>query len=556
MSKKLFLTVIGVLVLFITLTPVTGSWAQDRIQVTVDGDPLLFDQPPVMIYGSVMVPMRGVFERLGAKVKWDGPTRTITANRGDTEIILPLGGTRASVNGEGRTLATPALSIGGRTMVPLRFVSEALNANVQWVAITRTVVITSGQQGQPAPVPSTPTPAPPPTTTAPPRIDSVTHNATAPLHPGDTIVVTIRGEPGAQGSFDIFSVAQNVSMREVSPGTYEGSFIIPAAAQNVSNLAVFGRLTRDGKQNMMGASAGVSIFAQAVSIEKILPEENSTVTTNRPNILVIFKSSGNIKVLPESISLLVNGQNVTQQASKNEDVVSYLPQTNLNAGSNLVFISFRDSAGNSIQKQWSFNIQTGGTIQSVTHDAARTLSAGDVLTVTMIGAAGGTAVFDIGNYRLNNPMTQVASGKYQGTYLVKTGDNISGAFVIGRLTMPGQSPVVLSSSTTVSLGASVNPTLEIISPRPDQAVSDDFEIVGKTSPLAQVDLSVKISISGFLNLEKELITTQVQASETGEFRYQFKGFMPFGGGDYIIRAVARNAAGLESQPVTVKVPRS
>jgi len=548
--------VFAALVLLLSLSLLAGSWAQGRIRVTVDGDDLAFDQPPVMLGASVLVPLRGVFERLGAQVEWEAATRTITATRYDTQIVLRLGSSYATVNGEGRTLQAPAASIGGRTMVPLRFVSEALDANVQWQANSRTVVITSGLANQPPPVNQNSTTTIPSATL--PRIDSVTHSANAALRPGDTLTVTLRGEPGDQATFDLFGVAQNVAMREVYQGTYEGSVQIPTTAPNANSLAVLGRLTRGDKQNLMGASSGVSVLAQAAAIARVMPGENSTVKSNRPNILVVFNLTGGIRILPESLRLLVNGQDVTSQASVSEDVVSYAPQNNLSNGSNTVYISLRDIAGNTIQKQWNFNVQPGGTIQSVTHNAYRPLVAGETLTVTMIGDPNGTAVFDIGSYRTGIAMNQISSGNYRGSYLVQSGDNITNAYIVGRLTLSGQSAVALSSTTSVSLGVGSNGSLDlqITSPQAGQSVGNQFTIAGRASPYSTVSLSVKISASSFLNFGVNLLDTQVQADESGNFSYQFNGYLPFSGGEFTITAVARNASGVQSQPVSVTVTRS
>ncbi len=94
--------------------------------------------------GRVLVPLRGVFESLGATVNYDAPTSTIYAMRDSTNVQLRLGSTQASVNGQQRVLDVPAQARFGRTLVPLRFVSETLGAQVQWVEAQRTVYITQG----------------------------------------------------------------------------------------------------------------------------------------------------------------------------------------------------------------------------------------------------------------------------------------------------------------------------------------------------------------------------------------------------------------------------
>lgn len=129
-------------VLGITLAAGATMASAQGIRATVDGDPVNFrDVEPRMINGRVMVPLRGVFEKIGASVVWMPETQTVVARSIDKEIRLPIGSDYAWVNGERQQLDVPAMLYMGRTMVPLRFTSEALDANVQWLADSRTVEI-------------------------------------------------------------------------------------------------------------------------------------------------------------------------------------------------------------------------------------------------------------------------------------------------------------------------------------------------------------------------------------------------------------------------------
>ncbi|MDI6773270.1 MAG: stalk domain-containing protein, partial [bacterium] len=145
------------------------------IRVVVNGEELAFDVPPVEVGGRLLVPLRGVFERLGATVLWEPSTQRITAATASKTIELVMGRRQATVDGRLVLLDTPPMVVGGRTMVPLRFVSEALGAYVQWQAATRTVLITlptaepapPGYHPRPTPLPTpvvvTPAPTPVPT---------------------------------------------------------------------------------------------------------------------------------------------------------------------------------------------------------------------------------------------------------------------------------------------------------------------------------------------------------------------------------------------------------
>ena len=140
-------------------SPTIAQTPTRPVRVFVDGGAVQFDQAPVITKGRVLVPHRGVFERLGATVAWASASQTVLAKRGTTSVALRIGSTRASVNQQPQVLDVPVVLVGGRTMVPLRFVSQALGADVLWDAVTSTVRITSQTAGR---VPPSPTFAPHP----------------------------------------------------------------------------------------------------------------------------------------------------------------------------------------------------------------------------------------------------------------------------------------------------------------------------------------------------------------------------------------------------------
>lgn len=122
---------------------IIGS-AQSTIRATVDGTAVSFpDIQPEMVRGRVMVPVRGVFEHMNATVVWDEASRTVIAERGNDVIRIPVDAYTATINGRTVNLDAPARSHNGRTMVPLRFLGESLDASVEWLAYSRTVEIKS-----------------------------------------------------------------------------------------------------------------------------------------------------------------------------------------------------------------------------------------------------------------------------------------------------------------------------------------------------------------------------------------------------------------------------
>ena len=100
------------------------------------------DVKPTLVNDRVYVPLRGVLEKMGADVRWQAGSRSVIARQGSREVRLPVGGP-ARVNGRRVALDAPALLIGGRTMVPLRFMAEAFGADVSWKEDERQVSIYS-----------------------------------------------------------------------------------------------------------------------------------------------------------------------------------------------------------------------------------------------------------------------------------------------------------------------------------------------------------------------------------------------------------------------------
>lgn len=113
------------------------------IRIYINGDELKTDSNPVIINGTTMVPMRDIFEALDSNVKWDGVTKSVTATRGSRAIKLTVNSTEAIVNGRTNILSeAPYVNENQTTMVPLRFISEALGADVEWNGTERVITIT------------------------------------------------------------------------------------------------------------------------------------------------------------------------------------------------------------------------------------------------------------------------------------------------------------------------------------------------------------------------------------------------------------------------------
>ncbi|MBR5269135.1 MAG: copper amine oxidase N-terminal domain-containing protein [Anaerotignum sp.] len=127
--------------------PVSASAAND-ITVYVDGQKVVFDQPPVVQNGRTLVPMRAIFEALGAEIEWFGAEKRVNAFWGMNSLDLWIGSCEIQM-GDGSlvTIDVPAQVVNGRTLVPLRAVSQCMGAEVKWDGITKTININREPEG-------------------------------------------------------------------------------------------------------------------------------------------------------------------------------------------------------------------------------------------------------------------------------------------------------------------------------------------------------------------------------------------------------------------------
>jgi len=116
------------------------------VGVYVDGKYMEFDVPPTIEEGRVLLPLRMVFEALGASVEWIDSTKTVKGQLGSTTLSLQIGSKTAIVNGKEVSLDVPGKIVNGRTLVPVRFVSESFGADVGWDPDTKTVYVSSPEE--------------------------------------------------------------------------------------------------------------------------------------------------------------------------------------------------------------------------------------------------------------------------------------------------------------------------------------------------------------------------------------------------------------------------
>lgn len=147
--KRIFGILIAVMMVITLTATIVG--AQQEISVKVNGEKVDFDVKPQIINSRTMVPLRAIFEALGANVEWDDATKTVKSQKGDITIELTIGAKEIKKNGQAITLDVPGQIVNSRTLVPVRAISEAYGCDVQWDDATKTVIIVSAEDAESVP---------------------------------------------------------------------------------------------------------------------------------------------------------------------------------------------------------------------------------------------------------------------------------------------------------------------------------------------------------------------------------------------------------------------
>ncbi len=135
---KVFMIVLAVL-----LCVQVGAYASEskEIKIFLDGKAVLFDSAPVIENGRTLVPLRAIFEAMGAEVEWDDTTKTVTATRGDVKIRMTIGEMQFFANENTVALDVAAKIINSRTMVPARAIAESFGVDVAWDDEAKAVIL-------------------------------------------------------------------------------------------------------------------------------------------------------------------------------------------------------------------------------------------------------------------------------------------------------------------------------------------------------------------------------------------------------------------------------
>jgi len=189
-------------------------------------------------------------------------------------------------------------------------------------------------------------------------IASFAVDATNALRGGDHFNVTLKGTPGGKATFDIGAYVEGIEMHEDSPGAYSADYTIPSNV-NFGQVAIYGHLEVNGAQApRVQAPSLIAVSTTPPTITDFAPPAGQTVNNVTPSIFATFSSPTNIGINPSSVTINVNGLDVTASAYRTDGFITYSPTIPLGDGTVNVRVSVSDAAGNKAERTWSFTIRS------------------------------------------------------------------------------------------------------------------------------------------------------------------------------------------------------
>lgn len=477
---------------------------------------------PVEVSGRVLVPLRGVLEQAGATVEWSEQARAIRARRGSRLVELAVGESRALVNGEAVRLDVPPMIMRGTTMVPLRFVAEALGASVRESA-GRVEIATQAAPAPSKPVATAPvvkpkpaqpvavTPVQPATPTAPVGIPQTVSGmiesidvASAPqmlaiqsegkrteyrLSPS-VVVLSRKGNES--------DPARESSLAEACPGDramaklddtgkitilivqYEQvAGLVAEAAEDALTLDTGGRITLDTLTRFRradGSEASRDEVAKGASVRVRLRPG-----TRDASLITLLNAAPAATTAPATVTTTppATGEGLQPlpavETSPTEPTTTRGEETPGEPTPSGPATEATPPPAETAPTAELAPATEPLKVTSFSHDATAPLRAGGVLTVTLEGETGAQAVFAVGDIATDLAMQEVAPGKYVGTFTAPEGLNSSVA-IFGSLTRDDRkSPLVQAGAPLVI--DSVAPTISDLAPGIGTTVKDPQPVI-------------------------------------------------------------------------------
>lgn len=178
-----------------------------------------------------------------------------------------------------------------------------------------------------------------------------------PLHLGEKFTFMLKGTPGGRAAYDVGTLLTGLPMHEEQPGVYTASFTV-AVGMNFAQVPVYAHLSVGGVNATQEAVNKISAATIAPQITDIAPSNGQVVNNNKPSIYATFAAPTDLGIDPHSVSLKINGKDVTASVTRTSSFVTYTSGVPLPDGQVNVWVAVADFAGNEASRSWTFTIQT------------------------------------------------------------------------------------------------------------------------------------------------------------------------------------------------------
>jgi hypothetical protein len=488
------LTVRIVTALAIVLFAITGTPAiAAGVTVVVDGRPLYLNPGPIERAGRVFVPLRGIFERLGASVVYEN--REINSTKGDTSVSLRIGSREATVNGQPQIVDVAPFIVGATTYVPLRFIAQSLGATVDYNGAARRVAITTPRPPMP--------PNPPPPAPYPPYFEVGGRQPSPGGQFGDRFAL-IGGQfshPVDPGSVRVWLDGNNITSR--SNVTDRGFNYRPPSPLNfgthnvrIEGVDHAGRPFENTWSFITTQPNPLPPPVGRVELRNQRPSPGSTLNDRRTAISANFVPIAD----GASVRVWLDSRDITWGSGVNPNGFSFRPSDDLSFGTHTVQVSGRGRTGIPFDHSWSFTTgrPTPETPVALRNQqpspGATTENRFAIIAADFVPQADGASV----RVRLDGNEITIRSGvsasgfSYKppaplefGTHTIQVNGRARGGLTFEH-----------SWSFTVRRSEPTPISLTIRVPSENEFVSRTFTVEGSTAPNGRVNITAGASQSG------------------------------------------------------------
>lgn len=490
--------------LAVAILPILAQGVAPAQSVVINGVPLVTSRTPVTMGGSMLLPMRDVFEALQSEVKWFASEQKVMAIRGQTTIELWLGRTMATINGTPMQLPVAPTLVNGSTYVPLRFPAEAFGGQIEWQAATRTALITIPPLGETPTTPATPTT---PTTPTTPEVPVTPPATPQPVLVEGTLVQVIPNPASIVVTTSGTGLAQAIPIGAATVLTRhaDGQPAQPATLQQAeAGDYAQASLDANGVAQTVDLTYGEALgFIAGISENSILLKDNKVYGLS-PTIRVVDQADRTV-----ALSDVPNGAAVR---------LRYQPSSRMVYGMKVTMPAQPAVTPTTAKPQI--------ILLGVLNDSPL-FKASDVIRVQMQGTPRGVAKASLGDVFHDLPLVEAEEGNYRADFSVPAGVNAANVSLVGNLTVNGVAATPVTSAVLLTVDTAL-PVIKGMAPADastihtqDTTIAARFDTGGGTAiNPASVQMLVNGTRAQGLSVAQDGVTYEAHGLALGNVRVQ------------------------------------